>query len=563
MFTFGKIKESMEKLECWHWWCGIWLGLFLTSCQPEPQTYDYIIRNAMIYDGSGEKPFKSDIAINADTIAAIGELKRDTGRQELDARGLAASPGFINMLSWATNLMEDGRGLSDLKQGVTLEVMGEGTSLGPFILPLYKDTDVPLTSFGDHFNYLERKGIAVNVASFVGAATIRAFELGFENVDPTPEQLGRMRALVRKCMEEGALGVGSALIYAPGVYAKTEELIALCKTARDYNGTYITHLRSEGNRLLEALDELIYIAKQANIDTEIYHLKAAGTKNWSKINQVITKIDSARAAGLNMGANMYLYTAGSTGLDAAMPPWVQEGGFAAWVSRLKQPAIREQVIAEMRSDTADWENLYQLAGADQTRLVGFKNRRLRNLYAGKTLSEIAMLRNQSPEDAAIDLVIQDGSRVQVLYFLMSEENLKKELQLPYMSFCSDANAPALEDSGSGASTHPRKFGNFARLLGKYVRDEKVISLAEAIHKLTQLSAQKLKIPKRGLLKRGYYADVVIFNPTTIQDQATYENPHQYAIGVEYVFVNGVLVLKNGTHTGAMPGRFVKGPGFKK
>lgn len=552
----------MVRFKCWKG-LGVSVLILLISCRPEPQTYDLIIRNAQIYDGAGGKPFKADIAINADTIVAIGELKRDTGRQELDARDLAASPGFINMLSWATNLMEDGRALSDLKQGVTLEVLGEGTSLGPFQVPLYQNTDVPLTSFGDHFNYLERKGIAVNVASFVGAATIRAYELGFEEVDPTPEQLGRMKMQVRKAMEEGALGIGSALIYAPGVYAKTAELIELCKTTSDYNGIYISHLRSEGNRLLEAVDELIYIAKAANIDAEIYHLKAAGRKNWHKIDSVIAKIDSARAAGLNIGANMYLYTAGSTGLDAAMPPWVQAGGYAAWVNRLQQPTVREQVAQEMRSDSSDWENLYQLAGADQTRLVGFKNRRLRNLYTGKNLSEIALLRNQSPEEAAIDLVIQDGSRVQVVYFLMSEGNIKKQLRLPYMSFCSDANAPALEDSGSGASTHPRKFGNFARLLGKYVREEKVISLADAIYKLTFLAAQKLKIQKRGLLKTGYYADIVLFNPVTIQDHATYENPHQYSTGVEHVFVNGIQVLKNGEHTGAMPGKFVKGAGFKK
>ncbi len=538
--------------------------LFLTiSCQPKPQTYDFIIRNALIYNGSGEQPFNGDIAINADTIAAIGLLERDTGRQELGARGLAVSPGFINMLSWATNLVEDGRGMSDLKQGVTLEVLGEGTSLGPFILPLYKNTDVPLATFGDHFNYLERKGIALNVASFVGAATIRAYELGFENIDPTSEQLERMKKKVRQCMEEGALGIGSALIYAPGVYAETNELIEICKAASEYGGTYSTHMRSEGNRLLEAVDEVIHIAKEANVDVEIYHLKAAGKRNWSKLDQVISKIDSARAAGLNVGANMYLYTAGSTGLDAAMPPWVQEGGYQAWIKRLRQPAIRKKVIAEMRSDTSDWENLYRLAGAEQTRLVGFKTRKLRNLYGGKTLAEIAILRNQSPEDAAIDLVIQDGSRVQVVYFLMSEDNIRKEIKLPYMSFCSDANSPAVEDSGSGASTHPRKFGNFARLLGKYVRDEKVIPLEEAIYKLTYLSAQKLKIQKRGLLKTGYFADIVIFNPATIRDNATYENPHQYATGIEHVFVNGIQVLKNGEHTGAMPGRFVKGPGFKK
>lgn len=542
--------------------CPILMLLF-TNCQREPQMYDILIRNATIYDGSGKASFQGDIGINSDTIAAVGELERDTGRQELDARGLAVSPGFINMLSWAVNLMEDGRGMSDLKQGVTLEVLGEGTSLGPFRIPLYKNTPMPLTSFGDHFNYLERKGISLNVASFVGAATIRAFEIGFDDVDPTQEQLKKMKMQVRKAMQEGALGVGAALIYTPGVYAETPELIELCKAAAEYDGMYITHMRSEGDRLLEAVDEVIRIAKEANIDAEIYHLKAAGQQNWKKLDPVITKINNSRKAGINIGANMYMYIAGSTGLDAAMPPWVQEGGYDTWRSRLRNPTNRQRVLAEMRSDTTSWENLYRLAGADGTLLVGFRSKYLSDLYAGKTLAEVAQLRNQSPEDAAIDLVIQDGSRVEVVYFLMSEENLKKQLRLPYMSFCSDANAPTLDSFVKKSSTHPRKYGNFARLLGKYVRDEKVISLENAIHKLTYLSAQKLKIQKRGLLQSGYYADVVIFNPQTIQDHATYENPHQYSTGVEHVFVNGVQVLKNGEHTGAMPGRFVKGPGFRE
>jgi N-acyl-D-amino-acid deacylase len=536
-----------------------------TNCRPDPppQTYDLLIHNALIYNGSGEKPFRGDLAINADTIAAIGNLERDTGRHELDARGMGLSPGFVNMLSWAVNLLDDGRGMSDLKQGVTLEVLGEGTSLGPFILPLVKNTAVPLTSFGDHFNYLERKGIAVNVASFVGAATIRAYELGFDDVDPTPEQLERMKNQVRKAMREGALGIGAALIYTPGVYAETEELIEICKAAAEYDGMYISHMRSEGNQLLEAVDEVIRIAKTAKIDAEIYHLKAAGRENWWKLDPVIAKINRARKEGIHLAANMYTYTAGSTGLDAAMPPWVQEGGYPQWVARLRDPHIRRRVIDEMRSGQQTWENLARLAGAEGTLLVGFRKKNLRDQYAGKTLAEVARLRNQSPEDAAIDLVIQDGSRVEVVYFLMSEENLKKQIKLPYMSFCSDANAPAIEHSGRGASTHPRKYGNFARLLGKYVRDEKVIPLEDAIYKLTHLSVQKLKIQKRGLLKPGYYADVVLFNPAIIQDHATYENPHQYATGVEHVWVNGVQVLKNGKYTGAMPGRFVKGPGFRE
>ncbi len=536
----------------------------LAACQREPQNYDLIIRNAMIYDGSGEKPYQGDIAVNADTIAAIGDLKIDIGKQELDAQGMAVSPGFINMLSWATNLAKDGRGMSDIKQGVTLEVMGEGSSLGPLKEPTITEDSTRLTTFGEHFEYLERKGISPNVASFVGATTVRVHEIGYEDRPPTPEELERMKALVRQSMEEGAMGVGSSLIYAPAFYAKTDELIELCKVASEYGGMYITHMRSEGNRIEEAVDEVITIAREANLPAEIYHLKFGGRDNWSKIDKVLAQIDQARAEGLNITTDMYLYTAGSTGLDAAMPPWVQEGGYNEWAKRLQNPETRKRVIEEMKTNAMDWENLYYLAGADQVLLVGFKNEELRDQYTGKTLAEVAQMRSQSPEDAAIDLVIQDGSRVQVVYFLMSEENVKRQIKLPYMSFGSDAGAPAAEGDVLKSSTHPRTYGNFARLLGKYVRDEKVIPLEEAIHKLTHLSAQKLKIgDKRGLLKPGYYADIVIFDPKTIQDHATFENPHQYATGVQHVFVNGVQVLKDGEHTGATPGRFVRGPGYKK
>lgn len=538
--------------------------LILGGCQREPQTYDLIIRNAMIYDGSGEKPFQGDIAINADTIAAIGNLKIDTGKQEVDAQGMAVSPGFINMLSWATNLAKDGRGMSDIKQGVTLEVMGEGSSLGPLKEPTITEDSVRLTTFGEHFEYLEKKGISPNVASFVGATTVRVHEVDYEDRPPTPEELERMKALVRQSMEEGAMGVGSSLIYAPAFYAKTDELIELCKVASEYGGMYITHMRSEGNRIEEAVNEVITIASEAKLPAEIYHLKFGGRDNWSKIDKVLAQIDKARSEGLNITTDMYLYTAGSTGLDAAMPPWVQEGGYEAWAKRLQDSATRQKVIAEMKTNAMDWENLYYLAGADQVLLVGFKNEELRDQYTGKTLAEVANMRNQSPEDAAIDLVIQDGSRVQVVYFLMSEDNVKRQIKLPYMSFGSDAGAPAAEGDVLKSSTHPRTYGNFARLLGKYVRDEKVIPLEEAVHKLTHLSAQKLKIgDKRGLLKPGYYADIVIFDPSTIQDHATFENPHQYATGVQHVFVNGVQVLKDGEHTGATPGRFVRGPGYKK
>lgn len=538
-------------------------ALLLWNCQKAPQTYDLIIRNAHIYDGSGGAPFTGDIAINADTIAAIGNLKRDIGTQELDAGGMAVSPGFINMLSWATNLMKDGRGMSDLKQGVTLEVMGEGSSLGPFRTPTITEDSARLYSFADHFEYLEKKGIALNVASFVGATTVRVQEIGYEDRPPTPEELDRMKTLVREAMEQGAMGVGSSLIYAPAFYAKTDELIELCKAAAPYGGRYITHMRSEGNRIEEAVDEVITIAKTAGVPAEIYHLKFAGRANWSKIDAVLAQIEAARATGLDITTDMYLYIAGSTGLDAAMPPWVQEGGYAAWAGRLRNPMIRKKVIEEMKTDALDWENLYHLAGAEQVLLVGFKNEELGSQYTGKTLAEAAVMRNQTPEEAAIDFVIADGSRVQVVYFLMSEENVKRQIQLPYMSFGSDAGAPAAEGDVLKSSTHPRTYGNFARLLGKYVRDEQVISLAEAIHKLTFLSAKKLKIDsKRGLLKAGYYADIVIFDSDVIQDHATFEQPHQYATGVQHVFVNGVQVLQNGEYTGATPGRFVRGPGFK-
>jgi len=537
--------------------------ILLAACQREPQTYDLIIRNAMIYDGSGEAPMKGDIAVNADTIAAVGNLSRDIGTQEVDAQGMAVSPGFINMLSWATNLFEDGRGMSDIKQGVTLEVMGEGRSLGPVKEPNITEDSVKLITFADHFEYLEQKGISPNVASFVGATSLRVHEVGYEDREPTPEELARMKDLARQAMEEGALGIGSSLIYAPAFYAKTEELIELCKVASEYGGMYITHMRSEGNRIEDAVDETIRIAGEANLPAEIYHLKFAGQQNWPKIDDILAKIDSARNAGIEITADMYLYTAGSTGLDAAMPPWVQEGGYDAWANRLRDPAIRKKVIEEMKTDAMDWENLYFSAGADGVLLVGFKNEELRDQYTGKTLAEVAEMRNQTPEEAAVELVIQDGSRVQVVYFLMSEENIKRQIRLPYMSFGSDAGAPAAEGDVLKSSTHPRTYGNFARLLGKYVREEQVIPLEEAIYKLTHLSAQKLKIDdKRGLLKPGYYADIVIFDPETIQDHATFEAPHQYATGVAHVFVNGEQVLQDGEHTGATPGRFVRGPGYK-
>ena len=544
----------------------------LVACGNPATQYDILITNATIYDGSGEKPIIGSIAINGDKIADLGNLENISGKKEIDAKGMAVSPGFINMLTWATeSLIEDGRGMSDIKQGVTLEVMGEGWSMGPINEAMKANSiksqgdikyDIPWTTLGEYLEFLEKKGIAPNVASFMGATTARIHELGYEDRPPTEEELTRMQALVRQAMEEGAMGIGSSLIYAPAFYAKTEELVALCQVAGEYGGRYITHMRSEGNKLLEGVDEVLTIAKEANIGAEIYHMKAGGQNNWPKMDLMIAKIDSAQQAGLDITTNMYNYVAGATGLDAAMPPWVQEGGYKAWVDRLKDAKIRAKVKAEMKKDATDWENLYFSAGsAANLLLVGFKSDSLKK-YTGKSLAEVATIRGTDPEDTAIDLVIQDGSRVGTVYFLMSEENIKKQIQLPYITFGSDAGALATEGAFIKSSTHPRAYGNVARLLGKYVRAEQVISLEEAIKKLTSLPAEHLKIRNRGFLKQGYFADIVIFDPARIQDKATFENPHQYAEGVAHVFVNGIQVLEDGEATGQFGGRVVRGPGWK-
>jgi N-acyl-D-amino-acid deacylase len=422
---------------------------------------------------------------------------------------------------------------------------------------------VEWTTLGEYLEYLERRGVSTNIASFVGAATVRVHALGYQDRAPTSAELEQMRGLVAQAMREGAVGVSSALIYAPGFYAKTDELIALAGVAGEYGGMYITHLRSEGNNLLEALDELITTARKANVTAEVYHMKAAGKPNWGKLDAMIAKIEKARAEGLKITADMYNYTAGATGLDAAMPPWVQAGGFRAWVARLKDPKIRRQVLKEMTTPTDEWENLYLLAGSpEKVLLVEFKNPRLRHL-TGKSLGEVAKLRGKSPEETAMDLVIEDDSRVGTVYFLMSEENVKKQIKLPWVSFCSDAGSLAPEGVFLKGNPHPRAYGSFARLLGKYVHQEKVIKLAEAIRRLTSLPAENLKIDRRGKLEKGYYADIVVFDPDEIIDHATFEKPHQYATGMVHVFVNGTQVLKDGEHTGATPGRLVRGPGWKK
>ncbi len=543
--------------------------VIIGACTSAPE-HDLIIRNGTIVDGTGKQAYVGDLAVDDDQITAVGDLGDARGALEVDAANLIVAPGFINMLSWAGDrLIEDGRSQSDIRQGVTLEVFGEGTSGGPLNDQMKRGEvasqgditfDIEWTTLGEYLQYLVKKGISTNVASFVGATTLRIHEVGYDDRPPTDEELDRMRALVRQAMEEGALGIGSSLIYAPAFYAQTDELIELSKVAAEYDGMYISHMRSEGNALLESIDELLTIAREAGIRSEIYHLKAAGEANWDKLDTAISKIESARTQGLEITADMYNYTAGSTGLDAAMPPWVQEGGYDAWAERLQDPAIRERMRCEITTTTNEWENLMLAAGSEGTLLVEFKNPALRE-YTGQTLSDVAEQRGTSIPDTIMDLVIEDGSRVQVVYFLMSEENIKQQLKLPWVSFSSDAGSMAPEGVFLNNSTHPRAYGNFARLLGKYVRDEKVISLEEAIRKLTSFPASNLRIQGRGQLSPGYFADIVVFDPTAIQDHATYEEPHQYATGMHHVWVNGTRVLADGDHTGAMPGRVVRGPGW--
>ncbi|MFD2531927.1 N-acyl-D-amino-acid deacylase family protein [Gracilimonas halophila] len=538
------------------------LLLIATACTQ--QDFDAIIQNGTIYNGTGDAPFTADIGIRADTIAAIGNLSSSDAPVIIDAEGLAVSPGFINMLSWANySLLNDGRSMSNIKQGVTLEIFGEGSSMGPLNEEMQQNNERPWTTLGEYLEHLtEEQGVSTNVASFVGATTIRQHVIGSQNVAPTPDELKQMQQLVREAMEEGALGVGSSLIYAPAFFASTEELIALAEAAAEYDGTYISHIRSEGDDLLKATDELFTIATEAEIDAQIYHLKAAGKRNWDKLPVVLTKIDSLRNLGHNISANMYTYTAASTGLDATIPPTVQEGSYQDFINRLKQPEIREEVLASMRSPQTDWENFYQLADSPENiLLVGFNEDSLKYL-TGKNLAEISEMRNTDPAETIIDLIIQNDGDISSVFFLMSEENVRTKIKVPHMSFGSDARSVAAEGEVLESSTHPRTYGTFARLLGKYVRDENVIPLQEAIYRLTGLPAKNLKLQKRGYLREGYYGDIVIFDPATIEDKATFTQPHQYAVGVHHVFVNAVQVLKDGEHTGAMPGQVVRGPGWK-
>ena len=541
----------------------------LVSAAPAAD-YSVLIRGGTIYDGSGGAPYTGDVAIRGDRIVYVGPHAAGRAARTVDATGKAVSPGFINMLSWANeSLIADGRSLSDTAQGVTLEVMGEGESMGPWNPAMKKleiqrqgDIKFPIrwTTLGQYFDYMQKKGVTPNLASFVGATTVRVHELGEKDVDPTPAQLARMRALVRQAMKEGAVGVGSSLIYAPANFADTPELTALAHEAARCGGMYISHIRDEGPKLLEAIDELVRISKGSGAPAEIYHYKQAGRENWGKIDAAIARVNAARAAGLRITADMYTYPASSTGLDAAFPLWIQDGGLEKWVARLKDPALRARAMADMHKPDASENTKLVLHDPDKVLLVSFKTQRLKPL-TGKTLAEVAKMRGKSPEETAADLVMEDGTRIGVVYFSMNEDNVRRETALPWMSFGSDAASQAPEGVFLKSSTHPRAYGNVARLLGHYVRDEKSTTLQDAVRRLTSLPATNLSIRQRGWLKPGYYADVVVFDPSTVRDNATFARPQQLATGVTQVFVNGVQVWKDGKHTGARPGRFVRGPGW--
>jgi N-acyl-D-amino-acid deacylase len=533
------------------------LTAFSVDNQQE-QDYDLILRNGMIYDGSGAEPYRGDVALNGDRIAAVGDLSTARAKKEIDVSGLAVAPGFINMLSWADrSLLLDGRSMSDIKQGVTLEVFGEGWSPGPVKRKTTKPVDSLWTTLGGYFRYAMKKGVSPNIASFVGATTVRIHELGYEKRPPSPEELARMKRLVAQAMEEGAMGLGSSLIYAPADYATTNELIELAKVAAAYDGMYTTHMRSEGDFMLEALDETIQIAKEAGIRTEIYHLKINIARNWNKVDTILAKIDSARNAGIKLSANNYPYVASATGLTARLPTWVQEGGAAAMRKRLRDPDIRKKVLQEMREGIP-----YKNSDPKDVMLLGFRLDSLNAIYRGKRLDQVAALHGKDPDETVLDLVMRDKSTIASVFYLQSEYNVRKFIQQPYVSFGSDAASMSDAKVFDGWGTHPRAYGTFARVLGKYVREEKLLTLPEAIRRITSLPASNLKIDQRGSIKPGFFADLAIFDPNTISDQATFDDPKQYAIGMIHVFVNGVHVLNNCEHTGAKPGRVVFGPGKK-
>lgn len=534
------------------------IAAFCIACSPR---YDYVITNGYIIDGNGTAGYHADIAIKDHKIALIGDLRKARRKEEIDARGHVVSPGFVNMLSWAAGgLFRDGRAMSDIKQGVTFEVFGEGSSLGP--KNPSENPDADYFTFGEGMAALEASGVSVNFGSFVGATTIRIHELGYDDIAPDEAQLNAMQALVEQAMEEGALGLGTSLIYPPAYFAKTDELIALSKAMAPYGGRYISHMRSEGKDFIKAFDELMTIATEAGVAAEVFHLKAAGEPNWHKLDEVLRKIDSARAENMDIAANMYTYIAASTGVDACLPPWVQDGGKEKFLERLKDSSIRDQLTDEIIDPEADYENFYLAAGKPENILLtGFDEDSLKH-YSGMNLGAIADARDQPLPDAIYDLILDNGGDIGAVFFLMSEENVARQIQLPYMTFGSDAGAVAAEGKELENSRHPRAYGNFARLLGKYVREEQLITLEEAIYRLSYLPAQRLQLQERGRLLPGNFADIVIFDANEIKDKATFDAPHQYAEGVQYVWVNGKLVLKKGEHTGAMPGRFVPGPGYK-
>jgi N-acyl-D-amino-acid deacylase len=532
--------------------------LILAFNQKEQADFDVIIRRGNIYDGSGSLPFTADIGITNDTISFIGDLTGARGKEEINAEGLAVSPGFINMLSWAEGtLLHDGRSMSDLKQGVTLEVFGEGWSAGPVKRKTLNPKDSLWTTLGGYFDYAMKRKVSCNIASFVGATSVRIHEVSHDDRKPTVEEMNRMKKLVKEAMEQGAMGLGTSLIYTPANFATTEELIELSRVVSAYGGMYITHMRSEGDFILDALDETIRISKEANIAAEIYHLKINIGRNWNKIDSVLAKIDSAQKAGLKITANMYPYLASGTGLTSRLPTWVQEGGAKEMRKRLRNPVIRKKVLYEMEKGIP-----YKNSDPENVVIMGFRLDSLNRLYKGKRLSEIAKKHGKNADETVIDLVVKDKSRIEALYYLQSEENVRKIIQQPYVSFGSDAGSYGIDADSASLPDHPRAFGTFARVLGKYVRDEKLIPLEEAIRRLTNLPASNLKLKKRGLVKQGFFADVVVFDPLKIRDRATFERPHLYSEGVLHVFVNGIQVLKNGNHTGAMPGRVLRGPGYK-
>lgn len=544
---------------------------FALAASAQAADFDTIVRGGTIYDGEGGAPYKGDIAIEGDRIVAVGDLGMATADREVRADGLAAAPGFINMLSWANeSLLQDPRSMSDIMQGVTLEVMGEGWSMGPITPDMRADMlkgqgdfkfDIPWTTLSQYLEHVEKKGTSTNIASFVGASTVRIHELGSEDVKATPEQLKRMQDLVRQAMREGALGVGSSLIYAPGNFADTNELVALTAAAHEYGGGYISHLRSESSRYEQAVGELIEIGRRTGAPVQMYHMKPAGRENWAKSEPMLKRLWQARAEGVDVTANIYPYIAGATGLYATMPLWVQEGGHDEWVKRLKDPAIRARVIREMRAEPDGWENLmHDAGGPENVMLIAFKNDKLKPL-TGKTLAEVAKMRGTSPEDTIIDLIVEDDSRVGAAFFHMDEANISRNIKWPWTMIGSDSGSVAAEGSFLESNPHPRAYGSFARFLGKYVRDEKVIPLPEAIRRLTSLPADQLKLKGRGRIAPGHYADIVVFDPATIADKATFKEPHQYAVGIRHVLVNGTPVVKDGKHTGATPGRVVRGPGW--